>query len=408
MIGSGNMKYLLLVLYLFQLGFAANSQSEADKLRARQRQLQKKIKYTKQLIGDTKNKERLTMAELGIINQQIAHRDELVNLYAKQLKGIESTINANKDSIALLENDIVELKAKYAKMIYFAYKNRQSTQSSLLLEWISGEDFNKAYLRVKYLNQIAEYRKLQVDFIRKTQETLKQKQLELESDIQKKSEVIETKSGEKKQYQEDKAKQRELLLALKQEEGKLKNQLDDQQAKKDKLSKAIRKAIEQEIAAQSKKSNKGFGNTPEAKLLGKSFASNKGRLPWPVLKGTITGRFGKQPHPVIRGIYTQNNGVDISTGSKAAVRAVYSGKVTSVFVIPGAGRAVMISHGNYRTVYANLGDVYIAKGDQVGSKQEIGTLLTTENGSVSQAHFEIWKITNGNMEKQNPAYWLSH
>ena len=89
------------------------------------------------------------------------------------------------------------------------------------------------------------------------------------------------------------------------------------------------------------------------------------------------------------------------------MRAVFSGKVSSIFVIPGAGKAVMISHGNYRTVYANLQEVYVKKGDAVEAKQEVGALLPSQDGKISEAHFEIWSISNGDMQKLNPAYWLS-
>jgi len=101
-----------------------------------------------------------------------------------------------------------------------------------------------------------------------------------------------------------------------------------------------------------------------------------------------------------------NNGIDISTSNQALVRAVFGGKVTSVMVIPGAGKVVMISHGEYRSVYANLQEVFVQKGDQIGIKENIGKLLPKNNG-ISEAHFEIWKISSEGMNTENPAYWLS-
>ena len=74
------------------------------------------------------------------------------------------------------------------------------------------------------------------------------------------------------------------------------------------------------------------------------------------------------------------------------MRAVFGGKVTSVMVIPGAGKVVMISHGEYRSVYANLQEVFVQKGDQISTKENIGKLLPKSNG-ISEAHFEIWKIS---------------
>ena len=102
-----------------------------------------------------------------------------------------------------------------------------------------------------------------------------------------------------------------------------------------------------------------------------------------------------------------NNGIDITTEKKAKIRAVFQGKVTSVLIIPGAGKVVMISHGDYRTVYSNLKEVYVKKGDQVNTKQFLGQLLENEGGNISEAHFEIWKITSSGLTTENPSYWIS-
>jgi murein DD-endopeptidase MepM/ murein hydrolase activator NlpD len=144
--------------------------------------------------------------------------------------------------------------------------------------------------------------------------------------------------------------------------------------------------------------------TPEAKELNADFEKNKGKLPWPVEKGVITSRYGKQPHPVLPGIVIENNGIDITTEKGAGVRAVFRGEVSSVIVIPGAGKAVIVSHGAYRTVYSNLRDVSVVKGQKVETKQVVGTVLTDDNGSV--AHIEIWKITSEGLVKVDPALWI--
>ena len=134
------------------------------------------------------------------------------------------------------------------------------------------------------------------------------------------------------------------------------------------------------------------------------FEKNKGKLPWPVEKGVITSRFGKQPHPVLKGIVIENNGIDITTEKNSSVRALFRGEVSSVIVIPGAGKAVILSHGVYRTVYSNLRDVSVTKGQKVDTKATVGTVLTDDNGSV--AHVELWKITAEGLVKVDPAPWL--
>src|SRR5690606_11823288 len=130
-----------------------------------------------------------------------------------------------------------------------------------------------------------------------------------------------------------------------------------------------------------------FTETKESELLSKNFEGNRGRLPWPVEKGTITENFGKNPHPTLKDAYTDNRGIDISAPKNAQVRAVFEGEVTSVLNIPGAGKVIILKHGNYRTVYTNLQDSYVKTGDKVTTKMVIGSLLVTDKQSTSVAHF---------------------
>ena len=146
--------------------------------------------------------------------------------------------------------------------------------------------------------------------------------------------------------------------------------------------------------------------TKESAALSKSFEGNKGKLPWPVDKGSITESFGRNAHPTLENVFTNNNGVDISASKGASVRAVFEGEVTSVLNIPGAGKVVIIKHGNYRTVYSNLQDTYVKIGSKVTTKQAIGTLLVTEGLSV--AHFEIHQVVGTSSVALNPSLWITH
>ena len=142
--------------------------------------------------------------------------------------------------------------------------------------------------------------------------------------------------------------------------------------------------------------------TPEAKKLSASFAANKGKLPWPVISGTITARFGKHPHPVLAGIVVNNNGVDISTNKGANSRAIFGGVVSSVAIIPGEGKVVMVRHGEYLSVYSYMSEVFVDKGDQITTKQELGVLINESGKNKTTMHIEIWK----GMVKLNPEYWI--
>lgn len=145
--------------------------------------------------------------------------------------------------------------------------------------------------------------------------------------------------------------------------------------------------------------------TPEAQALSNSFAANKGRLPWPVERGSIIGYFGPHKHPVAN-VIIDNNGIDIQTGAGATARAVFEGKVTGVFYVPGSGQNVIITHGDYFTVYANLASVSVRKDQNVTTKQVIGTVGENDEG-LPVLNFQIWKSATRGSAKLNPSQWIA-
>jgi len=305
--------------------------------------------------------------------------------------------------IQSLENDIEKLKDQYRQMIKYAYKKRNEYNELMFI--FSADNFNEAFKRIKYLKKIEEFRKTQIDLILKAEERLKEKITKLEVRKEEKTSLISLQDNEKVNFEKDKRLRNQTLQSLKKEESKLLGQLTNQNKKKSELARAIKKAIEMELAKETK-TPKGYKPTKEMILTGKSFYGNKGKLPWPVEKGEITEKFGKNPHPVHANVFTYNNGVDISTIKGANVRAIYEGVVSSVLVIPGAGKVIILAHGSYRTVYTNLKESYVKKGDKVTTKQLIGSLLPETNGKTSEAHFEIRQITKDGIKNLNPAYWL--
>jgi septal ring factor EnvC (AmiA/AmiB activator) len=324
-------------------------------------------------------------------------------------------------------------------MLVYAYKNRGSLDKLMFV--FSSDNFNQAAKRAQYLEKINEVRTRQVQLIRSNQERMVSEQKELQNQKLSALQLAEQKKQERETLLQDRLKQQDLFNTVKNEEVALRAKLIEDEKNKIRIQREIKIAIEKEIEAENKrrkeeqkkreeaerkrreelaknnpnapvepvkepesKANE-FGITPEAKLAGNNFASNKGRLPYPVSVGSVVERFGKNAHPTIANVYTENNGVDISTNRGSEVRSVFEGEVSSIISIPGAGKAVIISHGNYRTVYANLQDVYISKGAKLNHKQLLGSLLP--QGSISVLHFEIHVILDSGVQKLNPEIWLS-
>ncbi|HLL93780.1 MAG TPA: peptidoglycan DD-metalloendopeptidase family protein [Spirosoma sp.] len=140
----------------------------------------------------------------------------------------------------------------------------------------------------------------------------------------------------------------------------------------------------------------------EEAALASSFTASRARLPWPVTKGFISDRFGRKPHPVLKGIYVENQGVDIQTTAGEGVRTVYAGIVQDVASMPGMNNVVAIQHGDYFTIYAKLRSVSVRVGQHVKAREAIGTVATDKNG-VSEIQFQIWK----EFTKLNPESWLT-
>ena len=164
----------------------------------------------------------------------------------------------------------------------------------------------------------------------------------------------------------------------------------------------LQRIIDEEIKKQNKGGKGKYVLTPEAKALSSNFENNKGKLPWPTSKGVVTAYYGEHWHPVLKGIKIYNNGVDISTDAGGRARAVFEGEVSGVIVLPGSGKAVMVRHGAYISVYANLVDVFVQKGDKLTTKQEIGKAKTDQQKGQTHVHFELWK----GQTTMNPSQWL--
>ena len=401
-------KYLLFTLF-FMVGFFSLSQEkESDRLKKQQKELQDKINFTENLLKNTSQTKNNLTNTLGLISNKIEYREDLLHNINLQQQALNSKILMLENEINNLENELFILIESYKNMIKLAYKLRNNTASMLFI--LSSENFNQANKRIEYLDQITKFRADQIKRIKKAKTQLEEDLKLLENKKQEQENLAKNKEFEKKKYIKDLEKKKNYIQNLNGKEKALQDELIAQKKKSEDIKRAINKAINKEILAErerNKKKPKTVKETKETELNNAGFEANKGRLPWPVSKGEVTRGFGKQPHPVHVGIYTYNNGVDITTVKGSSVRAVYSGTVSSVIIIPGAGKAIIIAHGNYRTIYSNLQESYVQKGDKVTAKREIGSLLVNADGTMSEVHFEIRKITtDGQIKNLNPSYWL--
>ncbi len=431
---------ILVFLCLIVFTGSVYAQSKSEKLKKEQVKIEKRIKNTKSLLDKTKNKAQSSLNELELVEAQISTRETLVKNYDEQVRAAEFEMIGKANDIKHIQERQKNLKKQYRQMLLHAFKNRNKLGKLMFV--FSAHSYAEALHRNNYLEKMKEIEKTQFQLLRKNQEIVQGEYVQISNEKTTKEFALNEKIKEKELIEQDKQLKEELYQKLKKEEETLRNNLAKDEKEKQVLKTKINAAIQDELKKSSttkttktksktkskeKETKKKAGTsekkqtestskkaeevvfveTPESSALGSSFSGNKGKLPFPVASGTITEKFGTNPHPTIKNVFTNNNGVDISTAKNANVRSVFEGEVSSVLTIPGAGKVVIIKHGNYRTVYSNLRECYVSVGTKVSTKQSIGSLLTYESGSVSIAHFEIHLVSGGNIQCLNPSLWLS-
>ncbi len=417
----------LILVLIFQSGIGI-SQQNPDNLKKEQRKLEKKISQTKSLLKKVQANSNNSLNEVRLLDNQIKSREALVRVFDSQVKMAEIKILQKKNDVRRLKKRLERLKNQYKKMLRFAYKKRNNTGRLMFL--LSANTYQEAVRRNSYLKKVAHLQRRQVDLIKQHQSLIEREIGQINAEKTEKELTLNEKKAEKDKIEADKQQKEKSYSKLKKEEEKLLVQLREEEKKRKKIENQIQAAIlaearkeeqrrkekESAKAAAQGDANKTSTTTPsptykpetlssEGAIAGKNFETNKGRLPSPVSTGTITSRFGKNAHPTLKDVYENNNGIDISCSAGSSVRAVYEGEVSSVFSIAGAGKVIIIKHGNYRSVYSNLSSVSVSVGQKVISKQSIGTLIT--EGNISTLHFEIHSVSGINTTPLNPSVWLS-
>ena len=410
-----------LFLFAFSLfPFTTSGQSKKE-LEKKKQQIHKDIEYTNKLLSQTRKNKTASLSQLITLNKKISYRSELIGTIHSEINTVDGQINYTNAQIDSILGRMEELKKHYADLLYFAYKNQGAFSKLSFI--FSASDFNQAYQRLKYLQQLSAYRIHQRNLIRQLADSLSEKRGKLAGVKKDKTELLTVQQKEKNNLSKEKKEQITVVNNLASKEKKLKKDLKDKQKLEAKLNRMIENAIRKEIEAaqlaakkkaqstmtasantkKTKVESKPYvlSVTPEAMKLSNDFENNRGRLPWPVEQGFISSSYGRHSHPVWKDVVVNNSGVDINSSKGARVRSVFEGKVTKVIVIMNK-YAVIVQHGEYFTVYSNLQDVSVKSGDIILTKQVIGTVQTDDEGK-SEVHLEIWKGSN----KMDPEGWIA-
>ena len=375
---------IFLVVYFSFVGLNLFSQ-DLSTLKKEKSSIEKKISLTNKLIVQAQKRKKTTINDIKLIQKQIDYRNKLIDINQSVVNQLSDSINSMNSVIIDLGNEISTLKKEYEKLILSAYIRK--LQYNELNFFLSSSSFNETYRKYILLNEYNKYRRKQGEILVKSKNSLNIKKLALRELISKNQKNIDDLSLEKQKLENEISRKNRYLKSFKRKESKLRGDI---------------KKYTKSLQNLNGKINDIIASLGDNTFIASDFGKMTGKLKSPVNKGIVISKFGIHYHPVLKNVKIKNNGIDIKVLSGSSVNCVYDGVVTRVVVIPGYNKAVIVRHGKYLTVYANLKSVDVKNGQKVKLGQKIGTVYSGEGENSNVVHFEIWneKI------KQNPEKWL--
>lgn len=417
-------------------------QRDINSVRTEQRDTKREIAETsKKITANTRETSR-QLARLNTLSGEIASTTREISRMQQGVDSLDGRIAATADSIAALQARVEAMRQTYAK----ALRSTQGSNGAMntLAFIFSSETFGNAWQRVRYLRRFGQWRRNQTERIMRTADSLELRRQGLDTLRRERSVAVARMSISQRQLEAQRKETDQLVGKLRSEGSSLKALLKEKERKARALDRELDKLIAEEqrrreqeqreaerrerearrkagqnkpaktstetaTAANASKPSKSRPEAPTSvaaadRALTGSFESNKGRLLFPVAgRYRIVRGFGRQKHPELEHVETDNSGIDIEAVGGGKARAVFKGRVSEIFKQPGYGTIIMVRHGNYLTIYANLSQIDVAKGQEIQAGQSLGTIYPDpDEDDRSILHFELRKERT----KLNPLLWV--
>ena len=387
------MRNILLIGLFCILSMCVYAQSVKD-LQQQQAVLQQELAETSKMLKQTKKNESATENKLNLLNNDIKTRKKLIRSIEGEIKALNGEMTSLRNKREVLQAELEEAKTDYARLVRESHY--AAMHQSGLLFLLSSENFQQLVRRIHYMHEFALYRKEQAQRIESLQAEIDNKNKQLSTRKNNRSEALRNQERERERLSADERKQKNMLKELQKKEKDLLAKQKQQQKKVDELNKKIEELIAKQVQTTTTL-------TKEQQLIAGGFEANQGRLPWPVEKGYISGHFGKHQHAIHEHVTVNNKGIYLQTVTGAEARAIYEGEVTWCAQMNGSF-AVIIQHGNYRSVYSQLKSIKVKQGDKVKAKQAIGEIMTNKaEDNKTELYFQIYK----DRTIINPSLWLA-
>jgi septal ring factor EnvC (AmiA/AmiB activator) len=391
-------RWISLVLCLSILAPVGLQAQERSALEARRQNLLKRIDETRSLITTARKRQQTTLADIQTLKAEISLRREVVKNLNQEVNLVEQTMREKEKTLTRLKASSKQLLSRHGEQLRQAYIGKRMEHPLAFL--ISADNLNEAFARWRYLNAVRTMRQRTYDRIHAHQDSIASELASLEALRSTKGKLLDDVQQQESSLASNVSASERMLGELKSRENELQAELAKQKKESAELAAEIERIINSEIAKAEAPA--ALPNAPALKALAAEFSSNRGQLPWPVIRGTVTGKFGEQPHPVLKSITIANNGIDITAPRGQAVQAIFDGTVVGRKSIPGYDNMVIIQHGTYYSVYSRLASVNVDLGDKVETGTRIGR-LSSSGEDTARLHLEIWQ---GKVQ-QDPESWIS-
>ena len=388
----------IILLLIVLTSSSLSSQTKQD-LENQKKQIQQDIKKIELKLKTNSKQKKLIVSNAEDINYKIKLQENLINNINSQLNLILREIDRNENRLSDLKQRELILKDELSKMLLSAYKKKSNLNKLMFV--FSSTSFQQAYKRIHYFKQYANFQSKTLSKIKINSNDIKNVIVVLDSQKTNKKLLIDENEEIKRDLSIEYTGLNNLIAEVNKNQKRYSAEIKQKQKLTREIDKKIQRLIEEALAKAKKKDGR-FELTEEAKLISKNFNANKGKLPSPVIRGSVVLGFGKQPHPIVKTTTIQSNGVRIRTSSDVEARTIFNGEVYSIIKSKNNTHTILIQHGNFFTVYKNLSDIYVKKGDKLKTKDSIGKIATDPLNGQTILSFSIFN----NGIPQNPRFWI--
>ncbi len=389
-------RIILLIILLIASDISSQNKQDLEK---QKRQIQNDIKKIELKLSNSSKQKDLIISNAEDVNYKIRLQQNLINNINNQLNLILDEIDRNEIKLSDLKKRELTLKEELSKMLLSAYKKKSNLNKLMFI--FSSSSFQQAFKRIQYFKQYANFQKKTLTKIKINTNEIKNIIVVLDSQKINKRDLVDENEIIKRDLSNEYIELNSLIAQVNKNQKKYSSEIKQKQKLSKEIDKKIKKLIEEALAKAKRKSG-GFELTEEAQLISKNFKANKGKLPSPVIRGNVVLGFGKQPHPIVKTTTIQSNGVRIRTSSDVEARTIFDGEVYSIIKSKNNTHTILIQHGNFFTVYKNLSEIYVKKGDRLNTKDSIGKIATDSLNGQTILSFSIFN----NGVPQNPKLWI--